>query len=130
MTGQEDVFDACQEGRRPAGRGAWLLLGLVLIVGALVGAGAGYGLARGAWVIPGAVATRLPEPVAAWLPKSAPPMPPELKDYAFELLDPGTGPLARRMPDLIDAGGRSAIPSRLAALSGPRSGSTLPTMPG
>ncbi|GJE01033.1 FixH family protein [Methylobacterium isbiliense] len=90
MTGRDDVFDVYQEGRRPAGRGAWLLLGLVLIVGALVGAGAGYGLARGAWVIPGAIATRLPEPVAAWLPKGAPLVPPELEGYAFELLDPET----------------------------------------
>ncbi|GJD54915.1 FixH family protein [Methylobacterium dankookense] len=90
MTGREDFFDAYQEEHRPAGRGAWLLLGLVLIVAALAGAGAGYGLARGAWVIPAAVAARLPEPVAAWLPKGAPLMPPDLKDYSFELLDPET----------------------------------------
>ena len=88
MTGREGFSAADQEGRRPAGTGAWLLLGFVLIVGAVVGAGAGYGLARGAWDIPDAVATRLPAPVAAWLPQAARPMPPELKGYAFELLDP------------------------------------------
>jgi hypothetical protein len=90
MTGREDFFDPYQEEHRPAGRGAWILLGLVLIVAALAGASAGYGLARGAWVIPGTVAARLPEPVAAWLPKGAPLMPPNLKDYSFELLDPET----------------------------------------
>ena len=90
MTGREKSSDAYQGRRRPVGRGAWLLLGFVLVLGALVGAGAGYGLARGAWVIPGEVATRLPEPVAAWLSKRAPLMPPELKDYAFEILDPET----------------------------------------
>ncbi|CAX22961.1 FixH family protein [Methylorubrum extorquens] len=88
MSSREEFPAALQEERRSAGRGTWLLLGLVLVMGFLGGAGAGYGLARGAWSVPGAVASWLPEPVAAWLPRRPPPTVSALEEYAFELLSP------------------------------------------
>ncbi|WP_132255483.1 FixH family protein [Methylobacterium segetis] len=72
---------------------AWVFLCLLVVAAALVGAGAGYGLARGAWALPVQIGSLLSGPLAAWLPKGvaeAQSMPADLEDYAFEILEPRT----------------------------------------
>ena len=72
---------------------AWVFLSPLVVAAALVGAGAGYGLARGAWALPVQVESLLPGPLAVWLPKGqaeARSMPADLEDYAFELVEPRT----------------------------------------
>lgn len=64
---------------------------LVLGVALVIMAGAGYGLGRGTWAIPGSISDQMPAALAGWLPtSSAAPAttdaPAALKDYAFELV--------------------------------------------
>ena len=74
-----------------SGRGRGIFLSVLFLTALVVAAGAGYGLARGAWTLPASIAAQIPAPLAPWLPLSLRPSrsagsPAELKDYAFELL--------------------------------------------
>ena len=84
-------FETFEPERAHSGRGRRVFLSLLLLAALIVAAGAGYGLARGAWTLPASVAAQIPAPLVQWLPHSVQPSgsagsPAELKDYAFELV--------------------------------------------
>lgn len=86
-----DEFEAFELESERSGRGSWIFLSLLFLAALVVAAGAGYGLARGAWTLPATVTAQIPAPLAQWLPLSAKPggpagSPAELKDYTFELV--------------------------------------------
>lgn len=92
---QEQIHDLDAFGpeSEKAGTVGWFFRALVftLALGAL--AGAGYALGRGAWTIPGPIATHIPEPLSRWLPVSGAAAasfgpPSELKGYTFEVVKP------------------------------------------
>lgn len=82
-------FGAFEPERRAGGRTKRIILGLSFITALLAVAVIGYGLGRGTWTFPGALAANIPAPLARWLPTAPGPAgpPPELKSYAFEFID-------------------------------------------
>ncbi len=84
-------FETLDPEHANSGRGRWIFLSLLFLTALVVAAGAGYGLARGAWTLPASVTAQIPAPLAQWLPLSLQPSgsaesPAGLEDYAFELV--------------------------------------------